>query len=233
MTELENSPTEELIKSEVKEKPSPWYADSTRISLLAFILSLATLIVTSAASTAVYFISRADDREKRSVTEISLIYDKDFASSLSKIPGQAYTFIETDKTNKLRSKPRFEKFWYDFNSDADMLLVSSRLKAVAQCAEVGDCDREELFSRFPEEVYQAIFFLREFVFLNDDLETYANKGDLEGWWLGDSERKFLADYCGWASKKFGGMNLWSEKHERLRSPGQALPDPCLPRALPY
>ena len=41
-----------------------------------------------------------------------------------------------------------------------------------------------LFSRFSEPVYQAIFFFREFLLLNDDLTTYAKAGDLEGWWFG-------------------------------------------------
>jgi hypothetical protein len=232
-SDFQRSSEEELVK-DLSTKVSRWYHDPTRISLLAFILSLATLIVTSIASTVVYFISLSDEKVNRSLTEIERIYDKDFDISLSKILDQAYGFMENDETKKLVSKERFEKFWAnvahaDADGDADMLLIGSRLKAIAQCADVGDCDREELFSRFPEPVYQAIFFLREFVFLNADLAKYADKGDLDGWWMSQSTYNFLADYCAWAKRKFHVMNLWSDRYERLRSPGQPLPDPCFPR----
>jgi hypothetical protein len=222
-SDFERAPEEELVKVVQEVTKSRWYHDSTRISLLAFILSLAAAIV----PIYIYIANRADDKAKRSVTEIERVYDRDFIVSLSKILDHAYKFIEDNTASKVGSKARFEKFWGEVNVDPDMLLLTSRLKAIAQCADVGDCDGEELFSRFPEAVYQAIFFLREFLFLNDDLTSYAKAGDLEGWWLGNREYKFLANYCAWAYKKNNEMNLWSVKHERLRSPGQPLPDPCL------
>jgi hypothetical protein len=155
-----------------------------------FCSSVLSLIVTGFPSIAVYFVGREEDKVKRSVTEIDRVYDRDFNASLSKILDHAYRFIENEDTNKLVSKARFEKFWANADADTDMFLISSRLEAIAQCADAGYCNQEELFSRFPAAVYNAIYFLREFIFLNDDLEKYTP--DLEGWW-GDSEYEFLAD----------------------------------------
>jgi hypothetical protein len=153
----------------------------------SLIFSIGSLIITSTASTVLYFLNKTEDKAKRSVTEIDRVYDKDFSVSLSKILDHAYRFIENPKTNKLTSKTRFEKFWVDADADADMFLISARLNAIAQCLEARDCDREELFSRFPDTAYEAIFFLREFVFLTDELERYNSAGDLEGWWMGSDE----------------------------------------------
>jgi hypothetical protein len=124
---------------------------------------------------------------------------------------------------------RFEDFWATAtDTDADMLLIMSRMKSIGQCLDTRDCDRDEVFSRFPETIYQAIFFLRDYVFVNPKLEAESQGPGLEGWWFGNGVYDFLADYCVWATREFGGMNLWSVKHERLARPGQPLPNPCLP-----
>lgn len=118
------------------------------------------------ASTAAYFMNKADERARRSIAEVDRVYDKEFVASLAKIVGYAYTFIETKGNNKLDPKIRFERFWDGADADAEMLVVTSRLEALGQCLEAGECDRQEVFSRFPQSAYQAVFFLRDFVFIS-------------------------------------------------------------------
>ncbi|MGE4049293.1 MAG: hypothetical protein AB7F35_30950 [Acetobacteraceae bacterium] len=201
-----------------------WYTNATTIALLSLVISLAT----AGGSVASYFMSKADEQAKRSITEVDRIHDPAFANSLSKIMAHAYGFIESGKADVRRDRQaRFEEFWFDADADADMLIIVTRLQSIEQCFESRDCNRTELLSRFPEAIYQAIFMLRDYVFVDDELAKIDQTAGLTGWWMGAGTHKFLAEYCRFAAQRFGGMNLWSVKHERLMRPGQQLPDPCL------
>src|SRR4051794_550215 len=105
------------------DRSGRWFNNSTTISLLALIISLATAI----GSLGAYFITRADEQVKRSIAEVDRIYDPAFANSLSKIVAHGYAFIESGKADVKRDRrARFEEFWADADADADILIIVSR-----------------------------------------------------------------------------------------------------------
>jgi hypothetical protein len=197
-----------------------WLFNKDNIAVLSFALSIIAAIVAVYA----YFVNKEDDRLKRSVVEIDRLYDQQFLDSLTKIVDHYYNFMDNPKNNTLSHKERFNKFWGERNHDLEMFQITSRLDSVVQCLKAQHCAQNEIFDRFPATVYQAIFFLRDFVFFSDDL---GKPEDTEGWWMGYDTYSFLARYCSAAKKT--GMNLFSPKRERSRLPPDApLPDPCLP-----
>jgi hypothetical protein len=198
-----------------------------RFDIIA-VAALALSIIGGAFSLAGFFIARHEDVEKRSVTEIDRLYDSQFIASLAKIVGKETAFIDAGKFNNDPVK-RFGEFWQEAgDTDADMLQISSRIKSVSQCLFARNCDRDEVFSRFPESTYQALFFLRDFIFADPQVVEGVEKGNVDGWWFGYDVYDLLSDYCAWTKQKVGGMNLWSPKYELLMRPGQPLPDPCFP-----
>jgi hypothetical protein len=208
-------------------KRQPWYANRTSVDLLSIALSVVSLLATATLSLWLFYRGEGDVRVARSIEEIDRTYDPEFAVSLARVVDHAYDFLEDPALNGLPPQQRFERFWSDDAIDADMIVVNTRLNSIENCYNSDNCSKAEVLARFPDIVYQAVFFLRDFVFLTDELRRVNQDVGLSGWWLGPDLYGFLADYCASASAAHGGMDLWSEKHERLRAPDAVDIEPCL------
>lgn len=204
--------------------PRSWHDSPTRISLAALLVSCVSIVVTTGFSFFVYYADQRDEKTDRSIYEVNHVYSPEFMKSLTNILDVSYDFIENAAEKPESKKERFERFWQEVDNDGDMLIISSRLSSISACIDDGNCYREIVFSRFPESVYEAIYFLREFVFLDSELNAAET---LDGWWLGARVQNLLANYCAWVVEKRGGMDLWSERYELIRSPADALPGPCI------
>lgn len=218
--------------------PPPGHTSSgTWVQRLYTEVGVAFLALLVAGISLVYTINKdfADDAGKtreRSIRETDRLFEPTFATSLSFVLDHAYDFLENDATARLKGKERFETFWnsFDTNVDQHMLILAARLQSVQDCIKRGDCDRREVYSRFPTAIYQALFFLREFVLLPQELWSAAPIDDPTGWWFGTDVYDLMQDYCTWLfGKKPGREVLWSPRHEQMRrAHGIPTPSPCLP-----
>lgn len=214
-----------------------WITSTTADAKGAAIAAWGAAIVSVASLSWTIYTDYEDNNRKavaRSIEEVDRIFDPQFAASLSAILQTAYVFLEDSSTSALRGKERFELFWQRAgdDGDVDMMIIDSRLFSIAECLKTGVCQKDEVFSRFPSPIYQALFFLREFLFLPPQLEIETRLDLPNGWWLGTDLYNFLAAYCEWHRQQVGTMPLWSPKHEKLRvEHGAPAPPPCLPKRL--
>jgi hypothetical protein len=207
-----------------------WLKGNDPIASLSFALALISFVISSVSGLVVWSWNESNKKIERSIAEVNAFYEQSFAISLGKVVKSAYNFYDDPTLSRLKGVERFEKFWYEADADPEMLVITSRLGAITNCIRSGACDREAVFSRFPDTIYQALFYLREFIFLDDELDERAEKIGLNGWWFGRAHYSFLADYCAWAIKpdNLGGMGLWDAPRERKHSPKGELPHPCFP-----
>lgn len=204
----------------------PWYKEGTYVDLLSLVLSILSLVATASLSVWLFYRQETDTKLTRSIKEIDWTYDREFVNSLSHVLSHAYQFTNDPKLNELPKTERFEAFWNTFADDADMIAIATRLGTIANCYRSDDCIPQELLSRFSDIVYESLFYVREFVFLDDDLAKVNQQTELYGWWLDKDIYGFLADYCVYR-KAEGGVDLWDERYERQKTPGVAVIDPCL------
>ena len=207
----------------------PWYKEGSYVDLFSLALSILSLIATASLSLWLFYRQETDTKLNRSIKEIDWTYDREFVNSLSQVLSHFYTFIKDPALNDLPERQRFEAFWNGFGNDADMIAISTRLGSIATCYQSEDCIPRELLSRFSDIVYESIFFMREFLFLDGALARENKQAELEGWWLDEDIYQFLADYCVYR-QAHGGLDLWDERYERQKAPGVATIDPCFPPA---
>ena len=204
------------------------------MDLLSLVLSVLSLAASAFLTVWLFHLSQEDARVARTIEEIERTYDPEFAASLTRVLDRAYGFLEDPGNATLSPGERFDRFWGSAGTevDTDMFVLTTRLDSIENCFTGGDCSRDEMLERFPDLVYQAMFFLRDFIFLDDETSRKAQASGVDGWWMDSDIYRFLADYCIWARDAHGGMDLWSVQYERLRAPGSAEIDPCLPAQHP-
>lgn len=198
-----------------------WYED--RIAVAAFVLSCLSFFW----GAFVFYSARQDQRITRSITEVDRVFDQAFTAGVSKLLAAHYRFVTDPVAISLPPKERFEAFWRQADADAEMLQLAFRVSSIEGCVTRDRCDVEEVFSRFPDVLYQILFRLRDVLVLDDELERHESEKDLVGWWLDEDLVAFFTDYCLWAQANYGEINYWNPEFERWRlAPGQTLPDPC-------
>ena len=185
------------------------------IAILAFVISVYSL-----------FDGRYTDRMNRSTEEVQRLYSTDFSDGLSELLVYSHEFIGQEGSSRLRTKQRYHEFWQDYGDDSGMLVVYSVLKSIVACQQSDRCDVETMYAYFPETIYQALFFLREFLFPDPTIVDAIYNEGIDGWDFGADGQRMLQDYCEWAVEERGGMGMWSPKLERLRTSRDELPDPC-------
>lgn len=222
--------TEVLIDAADVLDIKPWYHNSAWMDLLS--LGLATLSLSASVFLSVwlFLLREGDARVERTIGEIDRTYDPVFGASLLRLIDRAYPYDTDPAKAALSRDERFRRYWAegDAQTDSDMFVLTTRLNSIQSCTAHGDCDRDEMRARFPLLVYEGLFFLRDYLFLDPTLTARADRVGLDAWWLSPEVYDFLADYCVWARANGRDVALWSLKDERLRAGGAGEIDPCLP-----
>ena len=185
----------------------------TRIAATALAVSALTLGWTLYTNLVV---ERNRQKLNRSIEEVNRIYDPVFAERLSRILDESYEFYESE-LNTLSGSKRFEAFWNSVDEskgNVAMMIIQGRLQSIVDCLLRNECNAELIFSKFPSPIYQALVFLREFIFLP---QAQSGSMQLNGWWLDDDIQSFLSRYCVWYTGPNGRMPTWSPFHERLQA----------------
>lgn len=208
----------------------PWYHNAAWIDLLSLGIAALSLSASVFLSVWLFLLRETDARIERTIGEIDRTYDPAFSQALLRLVDRAYPYYQDPAKAGLSRDERFRRYWDkdDTQTDPDMFLLTTRLNAIQLCYAHGDCDRTEMRIRFPLLVYESLFFLRDFLFLDPKLQAEADQGALDAWWLSPQVYDFLADYCVWAKESGREVTLWSRRDELLRDPSARTLDPCLP-----
>lgn len=168
-----------------------------------------------------FVVKENEHRVERSIAEVNRIYAPAFMDSLSTLLGDTYDFLDQTQVDGHIGAAQYEAYWAMVSKrghDEDMMIVKSRLDGVAACVDHEGCDPSAVNARFPRPVYQAVYFLRDFL-LPAHLESQGV--GLEGWLVDADVVAFLNGYARYSRTVETCLEPWTYDYPALNAVAHA------------